>query len=523
VLENIQKAKVDSRIKGILLHLNNPEIGQGRSDDLRDAIADFKKSGKPVYAYMERGGDREYSLAVAADKIFMSPVGDLAIKGFAAHATFMKGFLDKLKVQPNFARYGKYKSYIERYSREDMSEAEHEELDALLDGFYAHYVELISKSRKKDAETVKKLIDEGPYSSAVKAKEVGLIDDALYLDQVKEQIKQDVKLTSYEGISGYKYTNRPARELGIGKGDKIAVIYLSGGIVSGKSNKNPFSDETAGSDTIAAAIKKAREDSDIKAIILRVDSPGGSALASDIIWREVMLTREAKKPFVACMADVAASGGYYVSMAADKIVAQPGTITGSIGVFGGKFNINGLYHDHLGLNVESLTRGKHADIYSEYKNFSEEELQKITDNMVDFYKTFITKVAEGRKLKVEDVDAIAQGRVWTGTQAKERGLVDEMGGLAKAIEIAKQLAKMPADSSPHLVEFPQSQGFAATLLGDREEDASISEIIKHVIVGRAVKDEMPAEMRETMRTLSLIKQLEHEHVLALPAYQITIR
>lgn len=522
VLENIQKAKADKNIKGILLLINNAGLGQGRIQDIRDAIADFKESGKPVYAYMEQGGDREYALAIAADKIYVAPAGALLVRGFAAHATFMRGFFDKIKVEPNFARHGKYKSAVERYTRSEMSPEDKEALNALLDDIYSDYVENIAKARKKDVEQIKKLIDEGPYNMPKQAKEVGLIDDTLYLDEVKDKIKEDLKLNDYKAISGGKYNNISPTELGIGKGEKIAIIYASGPIISGKSNSSPFADETIGSDTIAAAIKAAREDNSIKAIILRVNSPGGSPLASDIIWREILLAKKAKKPVIACMSDVAASGGYYISMGADKIVAQPSTITGSIGIFGGKFNINGLYKDYLGMNTEAITRGKNADFYSEYKNFSEEELTKLQKYMDEFYIDFTSKAAQGRNMKVEAIDNIGQGRVWSGVRGKEIGLVDELGGLQKSIQVAKELAQLPANSSPQLVEFPKVSGFAA-MLADLEEGAAISQEIKQSQMRHAIENEMPTEMKETFRALSIIKTMEKEHVFALMPYQITIK
>lgn len=522
-LENIQKAKVDKNIKAILLLLNNVELGQGRIQDLRDVIADFKQSGKPVVAYMEQGSDREYSVAIAADQIYVAPAGSLLVKGFAAHATFMKGFFDKIKVEPNFARHGKYKSAVERYTRSDMSTEDREALNVLLDDIYKNYVEEIAKARKKDPEEVKKLIDDGPYNFVKKAKEVGLIDDAIYLDEVKDKLKTDLKIAKYKSISGNKYSSISPSEFGIGKGERIAIIYATGAINSGKSNNNPFSsDESIGSDTVAAAIRNAREDKDIKAIILRVNSPGGSPLASDIIWREMMLTKKANKPIIACMSDVAASGGYYISMGADKIVAQPNTITGSIGIFGGKFNINGLYKDYLGLNVESLTRGKNADFYSEYRNFTEEEQKKLNQYMDDFYKDFTSKAAQGRNMKVESIDEIGQGRVWSGVKGKEIGLVDELGGLQKAIEVAKQLAKIPANNSTQLVEYPKVSGFAA-FLSDLDEQTSITEAGKQAQINRAIEAQMPTEMKETFHALSIMKSLENEHVFALMPYQISIR
>ncbi len=522
-LENIQKAKVDKNIKAILLLLNNVELGQGRIQDLRDVITDFKKSGKPVFAYMEQGSDREYAVAIAADQIYVAPAGSLLVKGFAAHATFMKGFFDKIKVEPNFARHGKYKSAVERYTRSDMSPEDKEALNVLLDDIYKNYVDEIAKARKKTPEEVRTIIDNGPYNLPKKAKEVGLIDDAIYLDEVKDKLKSDLKLAKYKQISGNKYSNVSSSELGIGKGERIAIIYATGAINSGKSNNNPFSgDESIGSDTIAAAIKNAREDKDIKAIILRVNSPGGSPLASDIIWREMMLTKKANKPIIACMSDVAASGGYYISMGADKIVAQPNTITGSIGIFGGKFNINGLYKDYLGLNVESITRGKNADFYSEYKNFSEEEQKKLNQYMDDFYKDFTSKAAQGRNMKVEAIDEIGQGRVWSGVKGKEIGLVDELGGLQKAIEVAKELAKIPATNSPQLVEYPKVSGFAA-FLSDLEEETSITEAGRQAQIRRTIETQLPTEMKDTLHALSIMKSLENDHVFALMPYQISIR
>lgn len=523
VLANINRAKTDNHIKGILLLIDNPTLGLGRIDDLRDALEDFKQaSKKPIYAYMESGSDRDYALAITADKIYVAPVGQLMVKGFAAHATFMKGFFDKIKVEPNLSRHGKYKSFVERYTRQDMSEPDREQISALLDDYYGTYVQSIAKARQKTAEQVQQLIDQGPYTDVKKAKEVGLIDDTLYFDQVKDQIKSQLKMNKYDSIASTKYAETEDLSIG-GKRDKIAIIYATGTIKSGKSNSGTFSEESIGSETVADAIKKAREDSDIKAIILRVNSPGGSALASDIIWREVKLTREAKKPIVACMSDVAASGGYYISMATDKIIAQPNTITGSIGVFGGKFNINGLYKDYLGLNTEAISRGKHADMYSEYRNFDAEEMAKMDEYMDSFYKEFITKVAEGRNMKVEDVDALGQGRVWSGVRGKEKGLVDELGGIAKAIKVAKELAKLPADSNPMLIEMPKHKTLLEGFLGGSSDDARVQELVKQAEMQRLIEAQMPQDMRETVRTLSVLKDMENEHIFALMPYQISIR
>jgi protease IV len=522
VLDNIQKAKTDGKIKGMLLLINDPSIGQAKVDELRATLLDFKTSGKPIFAYMERADDLEYYLATAADKIYVCPSGDVSVKGFAAQAMFLRGLFDKLKIEPNIERHGKYKSFGDLYTRENMSDAQREEVSALLDDYYQRYTETIAKARQKSPEEIRQLIDQGPYSNAKKATEAGLIDGALYSDEVKDQLKQQLKLDKYEGVNSSKYGNADSSSFGSSR-DKIAVIYAAGTITSGKSGKDPVNGRTVGSDTIVAAIRKAREDHDIKAIILRVDSPGGSGLASDVIWREVTLAKK-EKPFVVSMSDLAASGGYYISMAADKIVAEPGTLTGSIGVVSGKFNINGLIHDHLGITVETITRGRNADINSAFQNFSEEQRTKFHQDMMDFYYQFVAKAAEGRKMSTEQLDAIAQGRVWTGAQGKERGLVDELGGLSKAVEIAKELAKIPADHTPQLLEYPKPPGLWESLFGEKDDDMVDSrETAEQAAIQRVISESVPADLRATVRTLAMLKNLERERVLAFMPYLITIR
>ncbi|MEW6735122.1 MAG: signal peptide peptidase SppA [Acidobacteriota bacterium] len=523
VLDNIEKAKVDKRIKGLLLVLDNVQMGFAKMAELRAALTDFKKSGKPIFAYMETCEDGEYYLALTADKIYVSPAGAVGVNGFAANPMFIHGLLTKLKVEANVERHGKYKSAGDTYTRDSMSEADREQLDALLDDLYQDYVQAIAQARNKDVQQVQQLIDAGPYANARKAADAGLIDGAFYIDQVKEQVKQQLKMEKYVGISASKYSNVSGQELGIGKGEKIAIIYASGIINSGKSNSSPFGGTVMGSDTIAAAIKKAREDKEIKAIILRIDSPGGSALASDIIWREVNLAKK-EKPLIASMSDVAASGGYYIAMAADKIVAEPGTITGSIGVVLAKFNLTGLYHDHLGINIETIKRGRNADFLSNFRGFDDEERAKANELMMSIYQDFIGKAAEGRKMSVEAVDAVAQGRVWSGADGKEHGLVDELGGLTKAIELAKQMAKLPPDSSPQLIEYPKSPSLLEELFGEKDQEEIIdSEATQRDAIARALNDSLPADLRETMATLAILKGLEQERIIAFMPYTVTFK
>jgi protease IV len=517
LLQAVKRAKADNNVKGILMLIDGPQMGRAHIEELRGALEDFKKSNKPVVAYMEQGADQEYALAIAADKIYLSPIGNLGIRGIAAQVDFYGGLFGKLKVEPNAVRYGKYKSAVERYTRTNMSEEDREELTEVLQGIYDNQVNAIAQARKKSPDEVRTLIDEGPYSTAQEAKAAGLVDDALYFDQVKDKLKEQLKLTEYKSVNAGKYGIRTES----GNGEKIAIIYANGQINSGKSNNGAFGEESIGSDTVAAAIRKAREDKEIKAIILRIDSPGGSALASDIIWREVMLTKQAKKPFVASMSDVAASGGYYIAMAADKIVADPSTITGSIGVFTLKLNLSGLYREHLGINIETIKLAKNADIYSPYNNFSPEQMQKLQDDMDQFYKGFIGKVAEGRKMSVEKVDEIAQGRIWTGLKGKELGLVDEIGGIEKAVEVAKKLANIPDNKEVNLVDYPKSKPFLQALITIDGDETSWSQIYSHFRKEQAAT-ELPVEVRRTMSRLMLIKQLEHEPVLTLMPYNLTL-
>ncbi len=515
IVEGIKRAKQDGRIKALLLIVQDPQMGYAKTEELRNALKDFRSSGKPVYVYMARGSDIDYYLATAADKIYLSPTGDLDVKGLAASATFLKGFFEKLKIEPNFERHGKYKSFADTYTRSDMSEEHREQLSVLLDDLYSRYVASIAEARKLDVERVKQLIDAGPYSNALKAADAGLIDGGLYLDEVRERVRADLKLEEYKPVYGKKYT-RPGFNLST---QKIAVVYATGAIAPGRSGSSPFTGSVLGSDTIAAAIRTAREDEDVKAVILRIDSPGGSALASDLIWREVVLTKQ-KKPVVASMSDVAASGGYYIAMAASKIVAQPGTITGSIGVVSGKLDISGLYREHLGINVEIIKRGENADYYSEQRSFTEEQRAKFHQDVMDFYYTFVKKAAEGRQKSPEEIDRVAQGRVWTGIRAKEIGLVDELGGMDKAIELARQLANLGADTQVQLEEYPKIPTLFEAIFPEEDEGLVLSR--DEEAIARLL-EALPSEAREALRLAHLMQRFEDDRIFAIMPYTLKVR
>ena len=520
LLTQLRKAKVDSRIGAVLLDINFPGIGWGKADELRDAIADFRASGKPAYAYMEIGTNREYYIATAAEKVFLPPTGDIYINGLAAEAMFFKGSLDKLGVEADVIQIGpKYKNAPDQYTKTEMGEGQAEVLNAVLDEYFGRLTNGIAESRKKTPEDVRALIDNAPYN-AVQAKELGLVDEAFYREQVYDELrnrlgyKTDEKLRT---IRGGEYREVPADSLGLNNGERVAVIYASGAINIGRSNDSPFGGAMVGSDTVVDAVNDAANDTSIKAIVLRVDSPGGSALASDLIWY-ALENAKAKKPVVVSMSDTAASGGYYIACNAHKIVAEPSTLTGSIGMFMGKPVVRGLY-DWLGISNQYVMRGKNSGIFRETEKWTPEERAKMEQqaNSV-YYSNFVPKVAKGRSKTDEEVNSLGQGRVWTGTQAKANGLIDEFGGLEKAIQIAKDLAKLPADKDVKRVVFPAPRPFFETIFGS-EESVESSEIKAQ----RALVESLPADARRVLRYAELFDRMKRGEAMLMLPFELEIK
>lgn len=512
------KAKVDNRIKAILLDINMSSAGMGKAEEIRDAIADFRSSGKPVYAYLEYGTDKEYYIATACNKIYVAPPGELFINGFAADVMFFRGSLDKLGIYPDMVQIGKYKTAVETFTRKDMSDANREFINSLLDDLFNRYVDAIAKARNKSAADVRALIDDAPYSAA-KAKELGLIDGVAYHDEIEKELKARLGYKDSDElrmVKGSEYSAVEPESLGLNKGERIAVIYATGDIGSGKSNEGPTGDQSIGSDTLAKAIYDARDDKSIKAIVIRVDSPGGSGLASDIIWHAIE-SAKTKKPVVISMSDVAASGGYYIAAGANKIVAQPSTITGSIGVFAGKPVIKGFY-DWLGISNEYVLRGKQAGMFRESEKFTPEERTKFEDLIKHtYYEDFIPKVAKGRNKTAEYIDSIAQGRVWTGAQGKERGLVDEFGGLDRAVEIAKELAKIPKDKGVHRVVFPYPRTLLQQLFNEEGDETRVRE------QQRAVMAALPEDARRALRFMTLMDHVKSGDPMLLMPFDLEIK
>ena len=453
-VESLRLAKRDPRITGVLLMPSSLESPfWGKVQELRDAVLDFRKSGKMVVAFLEFGGDREYYLASAADRVYLLPTSALDLTGVASYEVFLRGTFDKLGAYPDFLQIGDYKTAVNQLTQKSFTPAHREMAQSLNGDTYEQLVRGIASARKKTEAETRQLLDQGPFSPE-DAVRVGLVDGLAYEDQLDDRVPQLRQAGEMRRVDGTDYQRVTPRSLGVRPTSRIAVLYASGVIASGKSGYDPGNGVVVGSDTFVEQLRRLREDDSIKAIVLRVDSPGGSSVASDVMWRELMITRDENpsRPLITSMSDLAASGGYYISVPGQVIVAQPGTLTGSIGIFAGKIVIDGTL-DKIGISTETVKSGKNSDIYSPFSRFSPEQRMKVGQYMDGFYKSFVAKVAEGRHMTPERVDAIAQGRVWTGAQAKERGLVDALGGLDTAVSIAKQRAHIPADEEVDLVVY----------------------------------------------------------------------
>jgi protease-4 len=456
MIASLQKAKRDDRVTAVLLRpsaLASPFWG--KLQELRDAIVDFRQSGKDVIAYLEYGGDREYYLASAATQIFLMPSSSLDVTGLASYEVFLRGTLDRIGAQPDFLQIGAYKTAPNQLTQSSMTPAHREMSESLNRDLYEQVVRGIAQARRKTPGEVRALLDEGPFTADA-ALRADLVDGLAYLDQLDDRVPA---LTPESGETAFfeerDYQRVSPESVGIEPGARLAVLTLSGIIVSGRSVYDPLNGALAGSDTVVEQIRQIRDDESIRAMVLRIDSPGGSSVASDVIWRELMITREARPsmPIVASMADLAASGGYYVAAPAHAIVAQPGTLTGSIGIYGGKIAIGGTL-EKLGVTTETIRSGKNSDFGSPFAPFTPEQRTKLMAYMEHFYEGFVQKVATSRRTSRDRVDAVAQGRVWTGQQAQQHGLVDALGGLQVAVNVAKERAGIPADEDVELVGYP---------------------------------------------------------------------
>ena len=454
IVDALRKAKVDRRISSVVIRPTSAAALWGKVQEVRDAIVDFRRSGKPIVAYLEYGGEQEFYLASACDKVFLMPTASLDLTGMASYELFLRGTLDKIGAYPDTLHIGQYKTASNTFTEHTFTPAHREMAESLNADLYDQLIRGLASGRHKSEQEIRTLIDHGPFlpEDAVRA---GLVDDVAYEDELDDKVQLTKGSVSF--VSEREYREVTPASLGLNRGPRIAVIYAVGVIASGESNYDSPSGQVLGSDTVVDYLRKARADGSIKAIVLRIDSPGGSAIASDVIWREVSLTRNTK-PVIASMSDVAASGGYYIAMPAHAIVAEPATLTGSIGVVMLKFVIDGTLKK-LGLNMEGVKNGRYADLYSPVRAFSPEERAKIREHMQATYDTFVEKAAAGRNTTPERIDAVAQGRVWTGAQAKQIGLVDELGGLERALALAKQRASLAPDSEVEIVVYPGRKSF----------------------------------------------------------------
>ncbi len=476
-VDALRRAKDDARIESVLI-VPTPIASPfwGKVQEIRDAVIDFKKSGKRISAYLEYAGEREYYLASAADRIYLMPTSSLDVTGVATYEVFLKGTLDKIGAQADFEKIGDYKTAPNQLTQTTFTPAHREMTESLTRDMYDQLVRGIAETRKKNVEEVRALIDQGPFL-AEQALKAGLVDALAYEDQLDDQGAVSKSGT----VEGERYGRARAASPPYGA-PRVAVVYVTGVINSGDGGYDPLNGEVTGSMRLVKAIRMARADDLVRAIVVRIDSPGGSSIASDVIWRELTVTKNEKpeRPVVASMSDLAASGGYYVAMAAPNIVAQPGTLTGSIGIYGGKFVTGGTY-EKLGAHIEGVTIGRNAGMESPQRPFNESERQKLREQIGSFYKGFVEKVAAARKMPFARVDQLAQGRVWTGAQAQQHGLVDALGGLDRAIALAKDRAGIPADTQVEVVTYPPRRTLAEMLIeeltgegSDRQLEAMVS-------------------------------------------------
>jgi protease-4 len=472
ILANIRKAKSDDNIKGIYLDLSMVFAGYATLEEIRNALNDFKKSGKFIIAYSEIYTEQAYYLASVADRIYLHPSGDLIFNGIFANLTFFKGTLDKMGVKVQAIKHGSFKGAVEPFIMEKMSDSNRVQITAFATSLYNHYLDSVASSRHTTREALFEIADKLKIQNASDAKNYKMVDDLFFKDQVLDElrkrtnIEKDARLNLVK-MSKYKNVTDPNKSK---SADKIAVIYAVGDIGGGEGDDNSI-----GSERISEAIRKARTDKTIKAIVLRVNSPGGSALASDVIWREVVLAK-AEKPVIVSMGDVAASGGYYISVGADTIVAEPNTITGSIGVFGLIPNAQELLTDKMGITFDGVKLGEFSDLGSINRPLTPAETAIIQHSVDTIYNDFVRKVASGRGMTYEEVDAIAEGRVWSAIDAKRIGLVDVLGGIDVAISIAAnkagisdyKITALPLQKDPFEMLIKNLSGGSADMLLKRE-------------------------------------------------------
>jgi protease-4 len=466
IKEALENAKLDDNIRGIYLEANYPMAGYATVEEIRNALIDFKKSGKFIYAYGEVYTEKGYYLSSVANRIFLNPAGGMELNGLSSNYTFFKGTFDKLEIKPEIFKVGEYKSAVEPFIREDMSEPSRLQTVSYLNSINNFTFQNIAGARGLQAADLQKIADSLLVQKPEDALKYKLVTDLGYYDELETALRKQLKMEEDKKInfvSFSKYSKAPKVKPVNTSENRIAVIVASGEIVSGEG-----SGDNIGSDKIAAEIRKARLDKKVKAVVIRINSPGGSALASDVMWREIVLTKKVK-PVVASMSDLAASGGYYMAMGCDKIVAHPNTITGSIGIFGMLFNVEGFLKNKLGITVDGVKTNRYADFPNVTRNLTEFERSVIQRSVEKGYDIFTSKAAEGRKMSQEELKKLASGRIWSGAEAVQNGLVDELGGLEDAVRIAAKSAKLKEDDY-RVRYYPAPQNFIEEFFGGMKEE-----------------------------------------------------
>ena len=480
----LRRAASDSRVKAVVFEPEDVSAGWATMQEVHADLETFRKSGKPLIAWLRSPTLRDYYMATAASKIYMPPTDLLNLKGIGFQLMFFKNTFDKLGVQMDVEHAGKYKDYGDQWTKTSMSPETKEVMNSLVDGLYGDLVDTIAKGRGKDAATIRATIDNGPFL-AKNAKAAGLIDDIRYEDEVFGEMKTALRQTSLKKANEKDYSRITDASAGLGAQDQIAFVVGEGTIARGEDGEGDGLESGA----FVRMLEKVGSDSSLKAVIIRINSPGGEVVASDDMWR-AMNQLAMKKPLVISMADEAASGGYYMAMTGSPVIAYPGTITGSIGVVFGKPNLHGLY-DKLGITKDSVSRGKFAMIDSDYESLTPEGRQKLKEGIDSTYEDFLDKVSKARKKPVSEIEPVAQGRVWLGNQAKDKGLVDEMGGIDAAVAKARQLAGIPASSRVSLVLYPGKRSLLDYLLQSGSEDVMDS------MASRAGLGPLQAAMKES--------------------------
>ena len=469
----LRKAAVDARVKAVALEPQSLSVGWGKLEEFRADLERFKKSGKPLFAFLKTPGAREYYLASAADRIYLGPADWLNLKGMRVELMYFKKTLDKIGVDVQVEHDGKYKDFGDMFTRTSMSPETREVMTSVVDDLYGNLAGRIAKARNKTPDEVRALIDRGPFL-ADDALRDGLVDKLRYEDQMLADLQQKANSGELHRLSTGAYLRVPPGSLDLEGRHRIAMLVGDGSITRGSAGDDGVSEDGIQAVGFGKLLRRIGADSTLDGVLVRIDSPGGDAVASDEIWREMNLLSR-KKPVVISMSDTAASGGYYMAMTGDPIVAYPGTLTGSIGVVFGKPDLHGLY-DKLGITKDMIVRGRFGAIDSDYSALSPIELAKLKEGIDANYHDFVAKVAQARHRPYDQIEPLAQGRVWLGDQAQARGLVDDLGGIDRALDLVKQKAHIPASENVTIVMYPPRRSILDVLFGRADDSAVESQL-----------------------------------------------